>query len=877
MGEISLANSFLMAKFLAALLLACFSSLILAPAGRSDTPAPKGEKGAEKSAARTDLYGDPLPPGAIARLGTMRLRQEGGWFNTAFLDGGKILATAGASGLRFWDTASGRLLTKIKGDFDSAPVLSADGKWLAMREDESLTIREVPSGRLIRRWDPATLKPSFGPPLAFSPDGKVLVEGGVAALRLWDTATGKEIRLLDAQNLGAGAAVFTDQGRRLVAVAIVVAMPGPGRRKNVICHWDLATGKLLKKAPIDLWPQRTLRLSHDGKSVAVVPYSREAVRVFDTDTGKERCHLQGEKSAARYGLTFSSDDRLLATNWWEEREENATISLWKSDTGELVRRLSIPFMVAEDIQFAPDGKTLLTKNAWVVKLWDVKTGKSLLDWPAHESSITTLNYLPDGRTLISRSFNDRTTRIWDVGTGRQQRQLSFCGYADRLLPGGRTILSSALPGAITVRDVETGKVLRRFAFEGGPKTSASLLGLSSDGRTLTALSTKGYHVWDFTTGRVLSHRPDTSGFSASVFSADGKLAAGAHNTITFDEARKDKPFALQPEKTIGVLDVMTGRRLLTLPQPDQFSHAVAFSPDAQTLLTETSELLLEEGKQQYGKHNLHLWELRSGKERLTIPGDKSGWEFSYNTILFSPDGRKLATARADATIQLWDLVPGKELLRRCGYDSRVECLAISPDGKTLASGHYDSTILVWDIAEASRGKSRSRSEGLEAWWTDLAGADARKAHTAIWELVDRPQQAVPLLLDRLKPESAVPSEQFRQLVGELDSRDFQIREAASKKLATFAGDVEPALQQALKASKSPEQRRRIEALLAAPRVVPAGEKLRHLRAVEVLEHIGSPDAQQVLQALAKGAPDARLTQEAKASLERLNPRPVSFP
>src|SRR6266849_3541480 len=106
-----------MAKFFALHLLAYFFALILAQPGRSDTPSLPVEKRAEKTASRTDLYGDALPLGAIARLGTMRLRHEGGWFGTAFLDGGKILATAGASGLRFWDTASGRLLTEIKGDF----------------------------------------------------------------------------------------------------------------------------------------------------------------------------------------------------------------------------------------------------------------------------------------------------------------------------------------------------------------------------------------------------------------------------------------------------------------------------------------------------------------------------------------------------------------------------------------------------------------------------------------------------------------------------------------------------------------------------------------------------------------------------------------
>ncbi len=874
-----------MSKFFAPVLV-CSLALILGHPGRSDPPSPKDGKATENKPSRTDLYGDPLPPGAIARLGTVRFRHEGRWFGTAFLDGGKILATASSWGLRFWDTASGRLLREIKGDFDSPPVPSADGKWLAMRENDSLSIREVPSGRLIRRWDPAGVKPGSGNPFAFSTDGKMLVEGGYETLRLWDTATGKEIRHFDAQNFHVSAAVFTNQGRSLVTAGMVFI--GRGNRKGVICHWDLATGKLLQKTPIDILPIGALRISHDGQLVAVASWPAEAVRLLDAQTGKELRQLQGEKTGARR-LAFSPDDRLLATSWFEQGDESAIISIWNPATGKLVHRFSIPLRVADDIQFAPNSRTLLTKNDWVVKLWDTNTGKSLLDWPAHEGSITTLEYLPDSRALISGSY-DQTTRIWDAATGQQRRLLPFFGYDSRLLPGGRAILSNALPGAITVRDIETGKVLRRFAFDEQPENSASLLGLSPDGRTLTAYSSNvafqlpsfDYYVWDFTRGRVLSHRPDTSGFAPNIFSADGQVAAGDVSGPMIEDNVKDKPRPPQPKaaKPIGIINVVTGRQLLTLPQPDQSSQAIAFSPDAQTLLTETSEEFWEGDKQHIGKHFIHLWELRSGKERLTIPSEKSGWEFDYQRIVFSSDGRKLATARADRTIQVWDVRTGKELLRHSGYDAYVTCLTISPDGKTLASGHNDSTILVWDMPEASRpraAKAAANPKALEAWWTDLAGSDARKAHIAIWELGDRPQQAVPLLRDRLKPASALPPEQFRQLLRDLDSMDFKTREAASKKLATFSDDVEPTLQEALKVSKSAEQRRRIEDLLAAPRIVPPGDKLRHLRAVEVLEHIGAPESLQILQGLAKGAPEARLTQGAKASLERLGQQAVSLP
>jgi hypothetical protein len=110
---------------------------------------------------------------------------------------------------------------------------------------------------------------------------------------------------------------------------------------------------------------------------------------------------------------------------------------------------------------------------------------------------------------------------------------------------------------------------------------------------------------------------------------------------------------------------------------------------------------------------------------------------------------------------------------------------------------------------------------------------------------------------------------LQQLVTDLDSNQPQRREAASQQLAELAEQAEHALSNALHDKPSSEQRRRIEALLVGPRVVRSPERLRELRAVEVLELSDLAEARQLLTTLAKGAPEARLTREAKASLRRL--------
>ncbi|HMC90680.1 MAG TPA: hypothetical protein VKI17_14080 [Gemmataceae bacterium] len=106
------------------------------------------------------------------------------------------------------------------------------------------------------------------------------------------------------------------------------------------------------------------------------------------------------------------------------------------------------------------------------------------------------------------------------------------------------------------------------------------------------------------------------------------------------------------------------------------------------------------------------------------------------------------------------------------------------------------------------------------------------------------------------------------MVDNLESNSFPVREKATHELQALGEAAEQGLRKALQRPRSPELKRRTEQVLDTTEV-PSGDSLRAMRAVEVLEHIGSPEAKQILEALAQGATEARLTQEARASLERL--------
>jgi hypothetical protein len=120
----------------------------------------------------------------------------------------------------------------------------------------------------------------------------------------------------------------------------------------------------------------------------------------------------------------------------------------------------------------------------------------------------------------------------------------------------------------------------------------------------------------------------------------------------------------------------------------------------------------------------------------------------------------------------------------------------------------------------------------------------------------------------LKAASPPDLKRLSLLIADLDSDEFAVREKAQKELERIGEYAMPALRKALESKPSVEARRRIESVLKKPRTL-APETVQALRAVEELENIGTPDARQLLEALAEGAPEASLTLNAKASLERL--------
>jgi hypothetical protein len=326
---------------------------------------------------------------------------------------------------------------------------------------------------------------------------------------------------------------------------------------------------------------------------------------------------------------------------------------------------------------------------------------------------------------------------------------------------------------------------------------------------------------------------------------------------------------------VGLWDTKTEKLLRVFGERNSQSFVLpASSPDGRTLARPGG--LRDVGRGQIDS-DIVLWETATGKERLRIVR-KDGQVFK---IAFSPNGRLLASKYRSETIDDWDLIhiwdawTGKKVGQlKTGHQGGIWDFSFAPDGETLASCGGENTILIWDVTGLLPAikvvTEKLNREELARCWDDLDGTDATRAYATLAVLSQHPDQAERLFKEKLAAHPGMALERLTRLIADLDNDDFQMRESASKELANLGRSAEGALRKTLDENPSPELKRRIQNLLDKPAPKEDDpEQIRLLRAIEVLERVGTPEARSLLQKLAKEASIPDVAREAQASLERL--------
>jgi WD40 repeat protein len=801
-------------------LLSLFAMLLLVPVGLA-LALPK---------VRLDQYGDPLPEGAVARIGSNRLRHANMVIGLAFAPDGKSFATCGWDNLvRVWETRTGRQLRQFEGHKKAiyCNAISPDGKFLASAgQEETIRLWDYATGKRVREF--SGVQPSVSR-LAFSPDGKLLASGGEdKTVHLWDVATGKEVRRLEGHTQRLWGIHFSPDGKRLAS----------GGTDGLVRLWDVTTGKEVGKLEGAGGEINAVRFSPDGKQVAAAGGNGVAV-LWDAATRKQIRNF-GAAGGTAWPVSFSPDGKTLALG-----TSGGSVSLWEIATGQ--KKLDLPrhSQGVPRVEFSPNGKVLVSvSHDHSIRMWDAAIGKELPISRRHNGAITSAALAPDGK-LLATTGGDRVVRLWDTATGKGIDELTgHRGVVTEAAfsPDGRLILTAGQYEKPRLWDAATRKPVRDLE---GAVGGVTALAISPDAGRAAVAQSRGNRVllWDLMTGRQLDSLQTQGPVSFLTFAPSGRVLAAAG-----------------PQQ-IDLYDARSRRWVQQVRGPGGQLLAMAFSPDSRLIASAWSD------------GNVWLSETLTGRPRLRLE-TKAG----IKGLTFAASGRLLLTAGDDRSIRVWDVSTGKSLQSIKGHTAAVTCLSLSAN-EVLVSGSADSTALVWDAhpwlkVPPTPPENLAEAE-LTALWKILEGEDGIKAHEAIRRL-GASDRSAGFLAARLKPAVEVLGKgRVERLIAQLDNRRFATRERATRELERIAPLAEEALRKALADKPSPEARRRLEGILErVGRWAPTPDEVQAVRAIEALEHLGTTEARHLLEKMANGAPESCVSQDAKAALGRL-PRQAS--
>jgi WD40 repeat protein len=800
---------------------------------------------AQPPANHVDLYGDPLPEGAVMRLGTVGFRVAN-LAGVGFRKAGELVAITSDPAIHVWpaDGKGGATVTKLA-DKRHFVALSPDARFAAGVADS-----------VLRVWDLTGAKPveyltrdiGWAQIMVFDPTGTWLAACNQTTKKLRiGNLTAKSWVEVDLSDQLAESLAFSPNGKWLAVTAL-----------HLVQVFDVAQGKEVARIAPSKTVIRWATPSADGSTLAVLPVTflnapPPKLKLLAIPTGEEQGELAVPGGFGRC-VTFSPDGKTV----WSGGEFG--VREWEPVARQFRRDVAGP--AATPIIFSPDGTRIASYSDSAVMFCHLNGGKPVrpdLAEAGHTAQVRGIVPSPDGQLIATNDLKGEV-RVWDAVTGRLVsaiRGYSWLNGSVVFLPDSNAIITVGEDRVTpTVWDARSGKELRRFvpAEDRGRTETTREVKVSPDGKTLVTTTEPNsipgnppYTVrWDVGTGREIDRveRPRKRDMFPPKEAPNGEWVV--------EMGKATRTGTMESVVIVQRAEALIG------------AASVCFTPDSRVVaVPRLSPRSLPNGDRPPGQTVVFDLTVRAKITELPT-GEVHG-------ACFTANGRHLIIA-SDRGVALWEIATAS-LVR--SYPIAGSGTVFIRDGRSFITGQTDGTALVWDFTGTNRPPGTATpvasEKDLAAWWTAFAGADAAAAYTAGWELTDRPGQTIPFLRDRLQPAKVADEAVVKKLVDALDAPVFADREKADSDLRALGDLAVATLRKLQDAGLSAEQGARVKRILAAALdpVLSAGETLRQVRAVAVLERIGSADAKKLLEEIAGGAPDARVTKEAKVALERL--------
>ncbi|HXT62365.1 MAG TPA: caspase family protein [Pyrinomonadaceae bacterium] len=607
---------------------------------------------------------------------------------------------------------------------------SPDGRFaMTGGADWNAILWNVGTGKELRRLEGHTFHVTS---VAFSPDSKLALTAAGnkfaptvpsvdKTARLWDVATGKEVRRFEGHTDGIWSAAFSPDGRWVVT----------GSSDKTARLWSATTGREVARYDHPATVE-SVAFSPTGTSV-LTGCSDGKARLWKISSGAETQQFTGHKGRVT-AVAFSHDGRLIATGGQDE-----TARLWDAATGDEIKRVSDGYQV-QSVSFSPDDRTLLVNSV----VHDVTTGKALRYFETPAESLATAAFSRDGQLVLTASAGASrpSALLWNADTGKLVNEFAGLSGAVRAIALSnhtRYVCTASSNRMAAVWDVRKGEVGWRPSDYGiwsratDIERHHSSFGLityeyafescafSPDGRFLATGFAGGVILWDAATGSpvksfrltelidgkitTLNSEVNAIAFSpdgVSVFVAGRNIVPRLWNVSSNKEVKRfgetslntnsvayspNSRFVLtgDTDNAARLWDVASGKELKRFGVQDAV-NSVAFSPDGSSVLIGSG------GYQALGSNVFGLWNSTTGGEIRKFKGHTSG----VNSGVFSPDGQTVLSGSFDGTARLWNAKTGREIRRFNGHSDSVRSVTFSSDGRFILTGGNDGTTRYWD-------------------------------------------------------------------------------------------------------------------------------------------------------------------------------------